>query len=566
MSVNELVNIDDGETNRADISAPTRPTTTNTTVRVAPRWETSCKRCLDVLAAVVCLVLFSPLLVIIAIAIRLTSPGAVLFRQQRVGAGGELFEVKKFRTMFDGAHDRVLADDLLNARYRANDFKLPPDHPCITRVGAVLRRTSLDELPQFLNVLAGEMSLVGVRPLLAEELALATRVRPSAVRHRGARHDRALAGRRPIDRAEGRPAAVGSHVPRAAFAVVGPQDSRPNSSGPAAHLPRPLTSAFHAWLDFMKVAAPVSVVIPTIGRPGIDQTIESVANQTMAVEEIIVVADGPLPPATINDIENSLDRRPFRTATLLRAERPAGACAARNLGLAASSSKYVVFLDDDDWLLPTKVATQVDILDGASDPQLIVAGQAIYRRDGTKQSVAPAVTYDDGQGLADYLFARRKLSMSRNLIPTPTWLLSAAHAHEVRWNEALARHQDWDFLLRSEQLGGTVRQLDTPVAVVWQESVRSITSSPMARTSMDWAKQWRGQWSEQLFLEFVWGQPLRYALQARDWEMAKSILDEAGGPWPPSWSAFVMAASGTVGRHRSFKMLEVLDSLRGRRS
>jgi undecaprenyl-phosphate galactose phosphotransferase len=74
--------------------------------------------------------------------------------------------------MFDGAHEMVLADDLMRARYRANDFKLPPDHPCITRVGAVLRRTSLDELPQFINVVSGEMSLVGVRPLLAEELAL----------------------------------------------------------------------------------------------------------------------------------------------------------------------------------------------------------------------------------------------------------------------------------------------------------------------------------------------------------------------------------------------------------
>jgi len=170
--VNELVDIQRGELDVAGTPAQPAVTAAITAVRAVPHSELYCKRALDVVAAVVCLVLFSPLLLVISIAIKLTSPGAVLFRQQRVGIGGELFEVKKFRTMFDGSHDKVLSDELLNARYRANDFKLPPDHPCITRVGAVLRRTSLDELPQFFNVLVGEMSLVGVRPLLAEEAAL----------------------------------------------------------------------------------------------------------------------------------------------------------------------------------------------------------------------------------------------------------------------------------------------------------------------------------------------------------------------------------------------------------
>lgn len=170
--MNELVEMKYGET--GDFGTDAQPTATSTinSVRAIHDWELYCKRALDVVAAVVCLVLFSPLLLTIAIAIKLTSRGPVVFRQQRVGIGGELFEVKKFRTMLDGSHDRVLADELLNARYRANDFKLPPDHPCITGVGGVLRRTSLDELPQFFNVLVGEMSLVGVRPLLAEEAAL----------------------------------------------------------------------------------------------------------------------------------------------------------------------------------------------------------------------------------------------------------------------------------------------------------------------------------------------------------------------------------------------------------
>lgn len=171
MSVSNVVE-DYGEMDYADSLARPQLTLTTTSVRDTPRWELRCKRVLDVIAAVIGVILLSPVLVVIAISIKLTSPGPVLFRQQRVGMGGELFEVKKFRTMWHGTHAEVLADHELNARYRANDFKLPPDHPYITRVGGVLRRTSLDECPQFLNVLVGEMSLVGVRPLLAEEVAL----------------------------------------------------------------------------------------------------------------------------------------------------------------------------------------------------------------------------------------------------------------------------------------------------------------------------------------------------------------------------------------------------------
>jgi lipopolysaccharide/colanic/teichoic acid biosynthesis glycosyltransferase len=91
--------------------------------------------------------------VICALAIRLTSPGPVLFRQERIGWGGEPFEILKFRTM------------------RVGDNPLVPDQDCITRVGAILRRLSLDELPQFWNVLRGDMSFIGPRPTIARQVA-----------------------------------------------------------------------------------------------------------------------------------------------------------------------------------------------------------------------------------------------------------------------------------------------------------------------------------------------------------------------------------------------------------
>ena len=125
------------------------------------------KRALDVALGGVVLLLASPLMLAIAIAIRLDSPGPLLFRQLRIGRDGSPFEIIKFRTMVEGA-DAQRAD--LAEFNEAPDglFKIADD-PRITRVGAFLRRASLDELPQLLNVLRGEMSLVGPRPLIADE-------------------------------------------------------------------------------------------------------------------------------------------------------------------------------------------------------------------------------------------------------------------------------------------------------------------------------------------------------------------------------------------------------------
>ena len=103
---------------------------------------------------------------IIAIAVRLDSPGPILFRQWRIGRDGEPFQIFKFRTMVDGADE--LKDQLRELNEADGLFKITDD-PRITRVGRRLRRCSCDELPQLFNVLLGQMSLVGPRPLVADE-------------------------------------------------------------------------------------------------------------------------------------------------------------------------------------------------------------------------------------------------------------------------------------------------------------------------------------------------------------------------------------------------------------
>jgi lipopolysaccharide/colanic/teichoic acid biosynthesis glycosyltransferase len=134
------------------------------------------KRAFDVLVSGVCLLLFAPLMLLVAAVVRLTSPGPALFRQTRLGQHGRPFVMYKFRTMFTDSPDDIhrsyvshlLLDEQPQTGGESGLYKLDKD-PRVTRLGAFLRRASLDELPQLLNVIRGDMSLVGPRPMLPWE-------------------------------------------------------------------------------------------------------------------------------------------------------------------------------------------------------------------------------------------------------------------------------------------------------------------------------------------------------------------------------------------------------------
>ena len=130
------------------------------------------KRVMDLGVSSSLLVLLSPLLLAVAVAVRLDSRGPALFRQKRVGIDGHEFTMLKFRSMCADAEQRLAGLAHLNAG-GAHLIRIPAD-PRVTRFGALLRRTSLDELPQLVNVLRGEMSLVGPRPQSPGEVALYT--------------------------------------------------------------------------------------------------------------------------------------------------------------------------------------------------------------------------------------------------------------------------------------------------------------------------------------------------------------------------------------------------------
>jgi exopolysaccharide biosynthesis polyprenyl glycosylphosphotransferase len=133
-----------------------------------PGTSRAAKRGLDILISSLILAVLSPILLLVAIAIKIDSPGPVFFRQVRAGRGDSRFKLIKFRSMYRDAEERKRAFDEANEADDGVMFKIKED-PRITRTGRFLRRSSLDEIPQLINVLKGEMSLVGPRPLILDE-------------------------------------------------------------------------------------------------------------------------------------------------------------------------------------------------------------------------------------------------------------------------------------------------------------------------------------------------------------------------------------------------------------
>jgi exopolysaccharide production protein ExoY len=134
-------------------------------------FEAVLKRAVDVVVTTILLAITSPVMAIVAALVKLSSPGPVFFRQERIGKGGDRIHIYKFRTMRRDAEQVLKADPDLYRKYIANNYKLPKGKdPRITFIGRILRELSLDEIPQLLNVLKGEMSLVGPRPVVPAEI------------------------------------------------------------------------------------------------------------------------------------------------------------------------------------------------------------------------------------------------------------------------------------------------------------------------------------------------------------------------------------------------------------
>jgi len=130
-------------------------------------WSMAGKRTMDIVASSLAIIALSPILIAVAILVKLTSRGPMLYVQHRVGRGGQPFRMVKFRSMYRDAHDR--RDEHVHQNMHQGPIFKIRDDPRVTPIGRAIRRLSIDELPQFFHVLKGDMSLVGPRPPLPEE-------------------------------------------------------------------------------------------------------------------------------------------------------------------------------------------------------------------------------------------------------------------------------------------------------------------------------------------------------------------------------------------------------------
>ena len=166
----ETILLDDSTARLGDVAAP-RPARARTEAGVSD-WDAFGVRALDIAVSFLALVFLAPLLIFVAVAVYLSDPGPIFFAHRRIGRNGQAFPCLKFRSMVIDADRRL--NELLSmdphARFEwEQDHKLRND-PRITAIGAFLRRSSIDELPQLMNVLRGEMSIVGPRPIVEDEV------------------------------------------------------------------------------------------------------------------------------------------------------------------------------------------------------------------------------------------------------------------------------------------------------------------------------------------------------------------------------------------------------------
>ena len=162
------MNIITGETTE-NIETTSLRTQSDVKTKISKKVYIKIKRVIDVILASVALILLSPLFAIIAIAIKIDSKGPVFFAHKRIGKNGKIIKLYKFRSMVINAEELIKSFTPEQMREYKENYKLTND-PRITKVGKFLRKTSLDELPQLINIINGDLSIIGPRPVVADEL------------------------------------------------------------------------------------------------------------------------------------------------------------------------------------------------------------------------------------------------------------------------------------------------------------------------------------------------------------------------------------------------------------
>lgn len=296
------------------------------------------------------------------------------------------------------------------------------------------------------------------------------------------------------------------------------------------------------------MAAPqVSVVIPSSGRRAtLVEAVRSARSQQGVRVEVLVVLDAPRGTPVDPEVRVLADG-------VLATGGGRGAATARNLGTRVASAPWVAYLDDDDVWLPTKLRAQLAVARAAevAGRRVLVSSQVhLMWDDEVGGGPVPRTVIGYGEPVEAYLFRGRGLEPDRHALFTSTLLVDRDTALRVPWDERLPRHQDWDWTVRlSRDPGLDVVQLSEVLGLQRVGSPRSISAGCDWRTTLRWGRSMRAGWERRTYADFLAGQLLRYALQARSVRGTAYAVTELLASGRPSWRSLALGLSGAVPRH-----------------
>lgn len=279
----------------------------------------------------------------------------------------------------------------------------------------------------------------------------------------------------------------------------------------------------------------VTVVVPTIGRPELRRALDSVRAQTATDVSIVVVLDRPDEQKAVESLLDGRDR-------LIVTDGAQGGAVARNRGIDSAATEYISFLDDDDWWEPEKLQQQFELLDVTGGS---VCFTAVKFHDGDHTTILPKEVFDPArESLASYLVRRPGLRHGHGYLQSSTILVERDHAARVRWDPSLAKHQDWDFVVRL--LDGVELQFcGAPLVHVQKGSAASVSRTRNWQASSHWIDLHGSRLDAHAYGDFVWSQVMRSALATMD---RRGIAEAARRTWGtrPSPASVVVGLSGTA--------------------
>jgi glycosyltransferase involved in cell wall biosynthesis len=250
----------------------------------------------------------------------------------------------------------------------------------------------------------------------------------------------------------------------------------------------------------------VTVVIPTIGRSHLRRALRSVRSQTHNAFSIVVVLDDPKQESEVRSIVGD--------ASLVVTSGRTGAATARNLGSIGATTRYVAFLDDDDWWEPTKLERQIEQLKRTGGQ--LAYTQTIFHEAGGTLRVLPRRRMAKGELVADYLVTRPSLKHGEGYIQTSSLLVDTEVLREVRWDASLPKHQDWDIIIRLADSGLSFTYVEEPLVHVQQGSAGSISKTHDWRASLGWLERHHDRFSSAGRADFIATHVLRAAAAEMD--------------------------------------------------